>query len=384
MSADDTTETPTNKKRGGKVATGDTLEAATTEPVPRDLNLFSFLEELFDGQDNFPEIIDTRIMTGRNFSTMGPKIKRYPFTPSTPKPPREKLVSMVNEILHRTQADCDARRKRTVYGVMAMHFTTDSEPYCLFLLPRDPGKTYRNGIEGDAENDEEEDSIEKRYSVQILRHQEAMFERLGAATEGVVDRMDRMLERAMASNEAKDQRIEHLVEMLERSRSLEEERQQKRRWEELKIQGVNKGIDLAMSLAPPLASSLVGKQQQQGGGANGHVVLQETPETLTLRKFLQPEAQGGTLTQEQAHRAFGVYDGTQENNLVSPGALSRDQVALLYGVAMCELPASELDKLMPGAGALSILPEQVAALQNIFPMEQMMPLFLIFEARRPK
>lgn len=368
----DETKEPANPKKG---KTPPEVEREQPEPVPKRPDFFEYLESLFDGEGKFPERIDVRIVRGKDLATMGPKIKTYEYPAGSKKPTREKLVAMSNEILYRVQQDCDVQRKRVSYQVAPLHFTTDSEFYSRYIIGCMPGSTFKNGENGENDDDDEEKSIEKRFSVQLMKHQEIMFERHGAALEGLIDRQDRHIERLIARNEQLESRVEKQNDQMERMRSADDERADRRAWNALKIKGVEKGMDLALAMAPPLVNQIAGKNV---------VPTQDTPETIALKEFLKPAASGGKLTQDQAHAAFGVWDGTPDNKLITPGVLLPQQVALLHAVAFGEVSPNELNNFMPGAGPLAITMEQVAALQQIFPFDQLMPIMMIFEARRPK
>ncbi|KKW46509.1 MAG: hypothetical protein UY96_C0003G0012 [Parcubacteria group bacterium GW2011_GWB1_56_8] len=86
------------------------------------------------------------------------------------------------------------------------------------------------------------------------------------------------------------------------------------------------------------------------------------------------------LTKEQADKAIGIWDET--NQCISkPGVLSQGQSQILFQVAYGQAPPEELDKLLPG-GILAVSMEQLARLQQIFPLEQIAPLMLIFQSRQ--
>jgi hypothetical protein len=369
----DETETEKEPKGAKRPQKGDTFEGAQVEPVPKRPDFFAWLESLFDGSSEFPEKLDVRVVKGKDFATMGPMVMQKLYSPAKLKPTKEELVKLSNEVLHRVQVDCDQQRKSVVYHVAAIHFSRNPEPYERWLIRANPGKTYKNGEDGEAEDGD--DSQEDRFSAQLMRHQEQMFGLSGASMEGIFDRQDRIIERLLARGEAMEDRLAKTLDMLERALDRKAEREESLAWTKLKVEASKQGLGLAMQLAPPLLNGLVGKNV---------VPTSETLETITLKNFLKPAKDGGQLTEEQSAAAFGLWDDTPEHNLVKPGILRPEQSEILYRVAFGQLPPDELDKLIPGAGALAVTMEQLAALQQVFAMEQLAPLLVLFEGRQKR
>lgn len=371
MSTDTTDEDRPSPKGTKKKDAPTDRDRATVEPIPKDEEFFLWLERLFDGSQNFPEYLDVRVVRGKDFATMGPRIRQIPFPSGVPKPTREKLVAMSNEILHLVQRDCDQQRREVVYHVAAFHFNRSDEPYERFLIRRKAGPTYRNGESG-ASEDDEENNIEKRFSSQVLRHQEQMVGLLGAGYEGIIDRQDRTVQRLLDRIEKLETKNAQITEQLERALSNQIERDQQKAWNEMKIQNVQKALDLGMAVMPPLLNQLAGKQV---------VPTNDTAETITLKNFFKTTKEGGKLTEEQANAAFGTWD--EKGTLIKPGILTYEQSAILYEVAHGKRSPDDLDKLMPG-GPYAVSMEQFVALQQVFTMEQLAPIGLIFQARQAK
>ena len=177
-------ETTTSDKKNGRSTE---RERAVVEPVVVDEDFFKWLERLFyepPAESQFPERLEVRIVIGRQ-RKYGPLLENIPFAPAgasaeaikkgagNGKPSKEKLVELSNRILHSIQRDCDETRKATVYGIFAWHFARGDEPYQQYLKRCEPKGRYSktNGVEYE---DDEEKSLEKRFSVQVLHHQEVI------------------------------------------------------------------------------------------------------------------------------------------------------------------------------------------------------------------
>lgn len=362
--SDETIETEKKKKP----IKADSIAGALVEPTPKNQEFFSWLESLFYGVDQFPEKLEVRVVRGRDFATMGPRLREISYGPADSKPKKEDLVKLSNEILFRCQQDCDVQRKTVVYHVAAIHFSRGDAPYERFLLRFTPGPTYKHGIDGDRE-EEEDDSMEKRFSGQIMRHQEKMVELLGATFEGLIDRQDRMAERLANRNEQLEARLEKMFDHVERALSLESERKSKEKWDDLKIEGAKKSMEVLGTLAPPLIGQLLGGKT---------VGIAENSESKTLKTFVE------TLSPEQLDKVFGRYDESG-NTLLKPGILAREQAQLFADIAMCRASTDRLDELLPD-GPLAISLEQVQRLISEAGIEmlQIAPLKIIFDARQAK
>lgn len=371
-------ERPAKGKKGAPPPSD--REKARVEPVPKDEKFFEWLESLFFGAENFPEALDVRVVRGKDYATMGPRIKQYLYPAGRQKPTKEEIVKLSNEILYLIQRDCDVHRKRVVYHVAAIHFARGPEPYERWLLDCQPGATYRNGSSprhsdgdgGDGDGDEE-GSVENRFGVQILKHHERLVDLLGGAFEGIMDRMDRMLERSLQRNAQLETRVEKLLDQVERARSLEMEREQQRLWNDVKRDAAKRGLEIGSQIVPPLVNRLIGQS----------VVESEPLEVVTLKNFFKEKSEGGQFTPEEGEAVFGKWDVSdpQSVKLIRPGILTPAQSHVLIKVMSGEMSPAALDQLVPG-GSEQILPEQAMALQQIFGMERLAPLLLLFQSRQ--
>lgn len=366
------------------------------EPIPGDDKFFEWLEALFDSHDGWPQRLEVRIVTGRNAERLGPFIEQFPFQPETKigdsavegeeesedknkktvkkntKPTREQLVALSNKILFLIQRDCDQQGKPVMYSAFASHFARGVDYYSRWLIKCQP-KGIRSNEDSRHDDEEDEDkSLEKRFGVQVLHHGERSANLWGSMVENMMDRYDRAFERLEASHEATRLRLERTLEMLERAESNRHQREKEMRWEDVKIQSVEKGLNLAFDMAPPLLNQLAGKKSNGNGG-------EDDLERLTIRRFLKPVAEGGQLTPEQANATFGTFD--DEVNLVAPGVFSQEQGQLIVDVAFGKASTDRLDDLLPG-GRLEVTQEQIVQLvPRVFSMEQITPIMTLLGMR---
>jgi hypothetical protein len=360
-------------RRGKDKEPGDPV---VSDPKPKDPALFTWLEELFYAEPEVthcPEVIDCRVVTGKQMEKYGPLLRKVEFAPSLAsdealkkmpgkvrKPTRAQLVAIANDFTKRMRQDCDISKRQQTYGCHAWKSTTDDEPYSRYNKHLKPEGRYAK----DDDHNAEDESMEERFGVQLLRHGERMTDLHGGAFEGLLDRMDRIIERQDGRIEKQDERIAKLVDMLERSLSLEEDRMERRMWTQLKIGAVQKGFDLGTALLPPLVNQIAGKQV---------LPTSDTAETITIKTFL------GSVTEEQGEKAFGKVD--DQRNIIQPGVLKREQADIIQKVALGQVSADELDRLIPPYGDTAISMEQVIELNKIFRADQIAPLMLIFQAR---
>ncbi len=368
----------------------------TVEPVVHDKAFFEWFESLFHGDSHFPETVTTRVVTGKNGARLGPVVDQMTFLPQAKltkedksekgeksksvggKPSREEMVATTNRLIFLMQRDCDQSGRSTTYSVLATHFSRNPEPYARMLFRLKPTGVHANeeGREGDEPDDldDEEGSLEKKQFGQRLRHHETMFQLLGGGMEGLIDRQDRALERADAREARLQSDNMRLIEMVEKMQSSQHERTLALQWNDLKIRSVEKGLELAINIAPPLLNKLTSKTDDASS--------EDAITSMTLKNFFKPVSEGGKLTDEQAKKAFGVYDETPggSKKCTEPGALTEAQTKLLWDVAWGQAPAAELDRLLPG-GSMAVEPAQAFQLQQIFSTEQIAPVMMLIMMR---
>lgn len=362
--SDDTPEDP--KKNGKKKADEQVHPDALVEPVPKRKDFFDWIEETFN--DGMPEKMDLRIVFGKNLATMGPILEQWNFAPNAPKPSKEKIVALSNKALYLAQRDCDQHRKPVAYQFGATHLNRGDEPYYKrWIIRCQPSATFANGADGESKDeDSEEDGMEKRFSTQVLRHQENMIGLLGAGFEGQLDRQDRLVERLLARIAKLEEDNDRLKDMLERALSNQAERQERLEMTRLKTKATEQLLEWGLQVAPPLVNQLVGKP-----------LLPSTApdlEILTLKKFFD------SLTKEETNAIFGVWTDDQPPVCVTKGILNEQQTAILTHVTMGQMPSENLNHLLPG-GDHTVTMEQAAQLQTVVPMQKLAPVMMLLQAR---
>lgn len=348
---------------------------AQVEPIPRHLEFFAWLEQLFyepPDLTNFPDKIDVTPVAGANLERLLKPIWHRVWPAGSVKPPRSKLVEFSNEILFKCQQETDVKRRRAVYSVNAWHFALNPDPYNRYLLVMQPGEAYAfiNG-----QSPIEEDDPRAKFSSQVLSHHEQMFQLYGTSYSGFIDRYDRDKERDAAEIERLRRENRDLREQLERSLSFQLERDERREWMKFKVKTADRAAEIGFGLMPSLLGRLL---PQQGTGESG--------DSIALKPFFKPAEEGGVLAADQSDLLFGEYDRnandpqTGEPLCRRPGILTFKQAKLLFDVAQCRVPADELDKLLPD-GPFGISPDQYMKLQASGLGMKIAPLFAVFEPR---
>lgn len=357
------------------------------EPSPKLREFAEWLIDGFYGPSDYPEKIEVRIVYGPRLASLGPIVKQVLYPPNMvegtigeddkdkpngknaekrrSKPNREELVGLANEISARCQNDCDGNGRDTAYAVRLIHFQRDDDAYERWVLKKKPAVPKSRGeLDGEDEDGEYGGGGIARLEGQRLGHHERMFSMVGGMLEALVDRQDRIIERQEAALASANARLERQQEITERALSLEHERAIKRDWENIKIKSVERGIDLFQGLAPSFMGMITGKK------IDG---ITESPESLTLKFFFKHEKEGGKMSDAQLDAAFGAFDDSPEQKQIRPGVLSVDQGRVLYDVAQCRVPSTDLEKLLPD-GELELSQEQLVRLQSIFTPEQLTPI----------
>lgn len=348
---------------------------------PGDEDLFNFLDSLFNGEGEFPERIEVRLVKGRNKDQYGQMIKQYPYKSTSAKPSRERVVMMCNEIIHRIRVQTDVLQKETTFAIGAIHHARSDDYYEVALRTAKPRKTWKNGdgaqaIDGNSSDDDEDMPFSTRYNLAHLTHQERLFGLIGGMVEGLIDRSDRQAAAAQADAEQMRARYIELLETNLKLVQAKEERDERVARSAMWRENVGKGLDMAWKLLPPMVGSLTGK--------NGHANWTPgtvTTDSYTLAEFFKTKDAGGKLTQGEFNIIFGeLEDGKQ----ISSGILSIQQGQLLGLVASTEANPEQLDMLLPG-GPLEITGEQVQQiLQSGIPIDALAPIKILLDVRVSK
>jgi hypothetical protein len=379
----DAEETPPNGKHRATDRDKEQIDILVS-----DEELLGWLEQLFYAEPavaHFPEKIDVHVMEGKGKRTFGQCLKLFPFAPKKAaskkateeagvqymgdgKPTKEKLVQLTNQLVHIMRRDCDTSGRVQTYALCAWHGSLSDEPYDRTTRVYKPRGMYK--ADG---SDEEELSEEKRFLKTMHEEHRNAFSMIGAAWEGVTDRDNRTIESQLRRIAWLEQQLEKKSEQLERALSLESEREEKRQWLAVKNRAADRGLTLVENYAPMLMHRLAGGMVPAGETAV------TPPEVLTLRNFFKTTDEGGQLTDEQLRVTFGW--NAKENTFDDSGILMLAQGQILYRVANAQVEVSELDKLIPGA-EYGISTDQLVKLQKTFGMEQLGPLFLVFQSRQ--
>ena len=245
----------------------------------------------------------------------------------------------------------------------------DSAFYARFPVSAQPA------LVGDTPDEDEDHPVEKRFGLQMLDHGERMFEMYGGANSGLLEHYrDALRESSIEISKLRTDNAD-LREQLERALSAREEREERRLWNALKVKGGERALDTALALMPPLVNKFLGEKVMDS---------KDTPETLALKPYFKVVAEGGLLSEEQREVIFGKFGDKPPFDQIAAGILSLDQGRILFQVASCEIPADELDRLLPG-GDLAVTPDQLSALTSSgLSMAQLMPLQILFDDRLKK
>lgn len=380
----DTEDTDDPPRPNGKRRPTD-RDKALVESLPVDEELFSWLEALFYGDPepaHFPEKIDLHVMEGKSKRSFGQCLKIFPFAPKKApskkaqeeagvqymgenKPNKEKLVALCNQIVGIMKRDADSSGHSQTYGICAWHGSLSDEPYDRTTRNYKPRGLYKseNGVE------EDEVSDERRYFLKMQEEQREMVTLVGSIWEGSTDRDHRTIEAQRVRIAYLERRVEELTERLERALSLELEREERRQSLALKNRVADRSFTLVENYAPLLLPKLLGMPPQ----------ATQMSELMVLKKFFLGADEGGQLTNEQILATFGWDHKTEK--FVCPGILTEEQAQILFRVANELDPVADLDKLNPGMPA-GITTDQIARLQQVFKVEQLLPLFEVFQRRQ--
>lgn len=352
------------------------------EVVAKRSDLYDFLEALFAGTTQRPELIELRIVKGKNDEILGPMVKQYKFQPAEYKvdaaaPAKEKLVALSNEMVYRAQRDCDESNKPHVYALLASHFAREVnyyERYLMRLTPQGVHASKKGDGRSGSDDDEDDLSMKTRVDLRMIDREERMLQLYMASMEGIVDRQDRIAERQEKSYDTLRERYEGMLEITERARSLEDERRTKHEWNQVGIKLAERGGNLAIDLLPPFVNRLTGKA----------LLPTKSTEEITLNRFFTKKADGGDLTDEQSDAVFGVYedDAQGTTRCLREGIFTFPQAKLLWEVAFGQAPPDALDELFTEGSKLHVTGDQIMKLQGALTPEQILPIAALIQGRQ--
>ncbi len=346
--------------------------------------LFDWIEDKFRGKDARPNFFYLRQAFGRSGSQYLPDIiYEKEFKPNSKEPERAEMVTIANKIFAVAQDHCRELGRPALYVVHAISHEKGAAPYGGHLMRLRPiamngddllGGGGGGGAGGDAGDDEvQSDAVNRqRLLDQSLEHQRSndeharfMQDGFQKSTSSVIALQQEIIRELRLENQTlKSQQLDwwKAIQAAE-DKSLEREMQ--RTNNKIKAELLERGAGLVMQMIPVVAKSL--DRNKNGGAlpANGHTI-EESAESISIRQFV------AGLSEAQRTAVLGSFE--EGTNKYIPGLFSAQQVKIFADVAELKLPASALEALLPN-GAYAITMEQIAAVQNVVPMEQLMPLY---------
>jgi hypothetical protein len=346
----------------------------TSEPVPRSVPLFDFLEGQFQvtsrvseskergGKErdkeeepkwtgNTPDRIVLAAARGRDGGRLGPAVHEISFGPKA-LPTRERLVEMTNTLLAQAQTDCDALGRKQLYAVAAYDIARSDRAVARLLLSIAPSGM-RSALQDEREDDEEEENAKVKLLSSLLnderRDKRYMLEQTLSVISGAMERDEARIERLeSALDGAFKRQIEHMAatEAMLNQAADRKARADWAAWKQAKIDfAVEKGLAMAELFLPKLLAP--GAPAASATANPVHVFL-------------------SSVTQEQGRVAFGQDTATG----VTGGVFSAHQFDLFVKLANASTP----DLAIVGELSASLTPDQLTAAQQIFTLDQLMPL----------
>ena len=342
-------------------------------PDPQNHSLADFLEKAFAG-DQCPEKIEVRQMFGAGCKQKGPMVEEYPYKPGTKAPSKEMLGKLANEVLRRCHEDCDGVKRPMRYGVLVYDYHRRDDYFRRLIIPLSPrgvdgadgdsldgGEDGFGGDDGDLSGMSPRERFLLRFLGQAYSHNEKMSEQFHDSIGAIIDRQERRIEQQDRTHDALIEKNFRLLEIVERSLSLEHERKQLEKWTDLKVHAATDALTMVRGLVPVIANHFAGREVMEGPSAVA----------LAVKSFIE------SLDPEQALAAFG-YD-SEKNKYTQDGVFSREQSALFSRLATGEAPDEAIDALVA-----SIKPEQMIAARQIFREAQLLPLLALVQNRFEK
>ena len=324
--------------------------------------LCDFLEASFS-QEVFPDRITVQTVAGVGCKQRGTALKTYPYKPNVPKPTRENLVALSNEISALAQNDCEGIGKPQRYGVHVWNAAQSEAPVSRLLLPKRPKGLI--DADGDSISFEEEGGHDKHVHdafKQVHEHNRFMIEQFHESLGALVDRFTSRMDTIEDRNEKLTEKNFTLIERLEDFVSKDHVRKMDMAMQELKVSAIKEGIDTVKSLLPVLINQATGKQT---------IPTSETTESIAVKNFLS------SLTNEQTLELFGWSN--EKSEFVQAGIFDSDQTTLFTSISKCEVSGDNIDNLVA-----SFRPDQIGRAQAILRASQYIPLFAITTERQKR
>lgn len=282
------------------------------------------------------------------------------------------MVAISNELLDLAQRNCDAIGKPHKYGILGKHYAKSDTYYAAFVISCRPKQ---HPIEEDEDLDEDLATTDARrrdgllqYSLDHLRQADEnerwRQDQHSTATGDIIARYQTLVEMLMKQNLEMQREHRELFKTADEALSRKSERDLAAEMQKFKIDMMQSGFDFLKQMAPVAVNQITGKQT---------IPTDKTPESLAFTAFLEG------LTEQQARALFGDFD--EETKTLKPnGIFTPTQAMIFSGIARCELPPSEIDRLLEGEHAIT--EEQIAKAPSVVSAQQFMPLVALVLGRK--
>jgi len=351
-------------------------------PAPSRPDLFAFIEQLFNGSDQKPEKIELRQAFGPGARKYGSTVIQKEFKANDPKPTREKMVAISNELLDLAQHDCNEVGMPHKYGVLAKHYAKSDGYYSVFLLslrPKQPADYDPNEVNDDEylPSDARRRDMLLSYGLDHIKqgdeHVRWQQGQNAQTIAGLMERADSIMDKQAARIEHLEARFLDFFKAAEEALSKKQDRDMALESHQVKMGLLKHGAQTLMQWFPVVANHMMAKQAGAAPPQNG-IEGGKSAESMALESFIE------TLSPEQVTVLFGEWDAEGKVLLKENGLFSAAQTRIIFGVANCQLPATEVDKLLEGE--LALTEQQMAKAPTILSTEQFMPLVAFVMSRK--
>lgn len=332
---------------------------STGTPAPSDAQLTLFLERQWEDQES-PQRLEVYALHGPMARRRAKDpLYRKDYKANPPKPEKEKIVELANNILSACKNDCNVIGKPVRYTVLAFDERRGSAAVGQHPLLMEPDQLIANGNGYDEEDTDgfAGDRLLKRADI-LYRDYQWWQEHSSNAVGGVLEMVMTENARLREDNQELFRKLMESNTKLEEARSQEEDRRITRMKAQFWLDQMKDGATLVKGIFPQLVNKATGKEIMK---------VTQTTESLVLCNFFN------SCSEQQVEAAFGKYD--QEGNQIQGGVFTKRQAVILDGVARGTVPVERLGDLI-GEGPDAVTMEQIAAAQRIFTQAQLGPIMM--------